>query len=912
MPNTSHHVQEEPPKKGTFHGSSLVLLAAGIALALTTALFSFNAGYPPLLFPASAVIALLYFHHNNSAVWAGGLLALISGIAAGQSYLTASLSEAASITGLSTAFVAFQSYLFYRAYSWLTPEEPDHRAESTILRFLISLLVSTAACSSLAGLGFTLLLPGKYDLFSLLAMLFLSTALPTLIGFPAYSAKRKSELLSRLLQDRFVEVVAWMGLLLTVGQLITEMGGFLIFALLPLLIWSNLRFTQYYSNLAASVAGITVLAALHLYPPAMELNILNLLHLEVAVFVFSSYYLGALTADRVELENRLEEMVIQRTRDLEMTNYELQNEVAIRQKAEKSFRQSSRRYRALIETAGSPIVVMDNEFRILQWNDAAARLFGYNREDIYGRSYIEGFVPSEFRDETEWKIKKVLETGIPVENFETEANALDGSKHVMLWNINRVVDEEDEHPQVVLVGQNITPIRQTQNQLHFLAHYDVLTGAANRRLFEDRCTQALKQAVRHQNEVGLISLDIDHFKRINDTLGHDAGDELLKEICRRLKMCIREEDTIARLGGDEFAILLNKVNGEEGCLRVGRNLLESIIQPINLPSQQLVITTSIGITLAPRDGKDYSVLLKNADMAMYRAKSAGRNNIQLYRKEMNDELELLLNTEQELRAAIEQHQFDIYYQPQIDLESARVIGLEALLRWKHPTRGILAPIEFIDVAEQCGLLPALGQWVIYNACLQCRAIQAMSQHPVKVAVNISPRQFYHPELLNTLATALSETRVDPTYISLEIAESVLLHNQQEAEERLEQLKSLGLQITVDSFGSGLSSVSTLARLPVDALKIDRALVRNVPGQDIDMAISETLVAIAHKMNIKVIIEGVETTDQEAFFRNNGVRLVQGHLYAHPMPSITLPNFFDGLKHGKVSAEGNQIHLPLES
>ncbi|OZG72598.1 sensor domain-containing diguanylate cyclase [Hahella sp. CCB-MM4] len=912
MPTKSHYDQEDNPKKGPFKISGILLLLAGIALACSTGLFLFKNGYPPLLLPATAFISMLFFRRGVSAAWLAGPLALVTGISASYAIPGPSISESAYIAALCTSYVLGQSYLFYQTYRWLTPDEPDNRAETTVLRLLISLLVSTAACACLTALCFTLLSTREYELFSLFALLFLAVALPTLIGFPAYLPNKKPLNLSQFLQERFVEVVAWLGLLLLVGELITNMGGFLIFALLPLLIWSNLRFPQYHSNLAASLAGATVIVSLCIYSPTPELSIINLLHLEIAVFVFSSYYLGALTEDRIQLENRLEEMVIQRTRDLEMTNHELQSEVAIRQKAERSFRQSSRRYRALIETAGSPIVVMDGEFKILQWNDAAARLFGYNREDIFGRNYIEGFVPLEFRDETEWKIKKVLETGIPVENFETEANAPDGSKHVMLWNINRVVDEEDEQPQVVLAGQNITPIRQTQNQLHFLAHYDVLTGAANRRLFEDRCTQALKQAVRHQNEVGLISLDIDHFKRINDTLGHDAGDELLKEICRRLKKCIREEDTIARLGGDEFAILLNKVNGEEGCLRVGQNLLENITQPINLPSQQLVITTSIGITLAPRDGKDYSVLLKNADMAMYRAKSAGRNNIQLYRKEMNDELELLLNTEQELRAAIEQHQFDIYYQPQIDLESARVIGLEALLRWKHPSRGILAPIEFIDVAEQCGLLPALGQWVIYNACLQCRAIQAMSQHPVQVSVNISPRQFYHPELISTLATALSETRVDPNYICLEIAESVLLHNQQEAEERLTQLKALGLQITVDSFGSGLSSVSTLARLPVDALKIDRALVRNVPGEDIDMAISETLVAIAHKMSIKVVIEGVERPDQEAFFRNNGVRFVQGHLYAHPMPSITLPDFFDGLKHGQISAEGNQIHLPLEN
>ncbi len=898
--------------RGWSHLSSLTLLGCGLLLAITSQLLTTPPGLPPLFFPVSAFLCLLFITSHRHTL----ILAIASALAAGVVATLTIASEDPLVNVLTTlligTFLFAHAYLFARLYRWLETPGPEHRSEAGFLRLLISLTVSSAAAASITSLGLAQLLHNSASPFSLVSMLFFAVSLPALLVVPLYLQYQKELKVSEFLINHFIEVIGWISLLLVVGKLIIDHGGFLIFALLPLIIWSNLRFQHYYSVMAASLAGIVGVVGLNLYHPLPELDTLNLLHLEVAVFVFSSFYLGALTADRSRMEGRLEEMVIQRTRDLELMNHELQNEVTIRKQAEKSFRLTSRRYRALIETAGSPIVVMDGEFRILQWNDASARLFGYNREDIYGRNYIDAFVPKEFRDETEWKIKKVLETGIPVENFETEVRAQDASEHVMLWNINRVMDEEDDSPQVVIIGQNITPIRQTQNQLHFLAHYDVLTGAANRRLFEDRCNQALKLATRNQDQMGLISLDIDHFKRINDTLGHDAGDELLKEICRRLKECIRDVDTIARLGGDEFAILLNKVNGEEGCLRVGQNLLESITRPIDLPSQQLVITTSIGITIAPKDGKDYSVLLKNADMAMYRAKSAGRNNIQVYRKEMNDELELLLNTEQELRAAIEQHQFDIFYQPQIDLETNRVMGLEALLRWNHPTRGVLAPVEFIDVAEQCGLLPALGQWVIYNACLQCRAIQAMSQHPVQVAVNISPRQFYHPELIATLNIALSETHIDPSYICLEIAESVLLHNQQEADERLQQLKVLGLKITIDSFGSGLSSVSTLARLPIDALKIDRALVRNVPGEDIDIAISETLVAIAHKMNIRVIIEGIERPEQEDFFRQNSVRYVQGHLYSHPMSSTMLPVFFDGLRHGRIAAEGNQIRLPLNS
>ena len=630
-------------------------------------------------------------------------------------------------------------------------------------------------------------------------------------------------------------------------------------------------------------------------------------HIEICCYLLAAFYLTALKTNQLDIESKLEEQVLKRTKGFEAANLKLAREITIRKHAERSFYSSFQRYRSIIDTAASPILVLNEHCQITQWNRAAARLFNQTQGSFIGKNYIEHYVPVSYHDETAWKIKKVIETGQKVENFECEIIDSSQNKQFMLWNISRI-DQQVSKPQVVLVGQNISSIRETQDQLHFLAHYDALTGAANRRLFEDRCTQALKQVERNQSNIGLISLDIDHFKKINDTLGHDIGDALLKEIVKRLRASVREEDTIARLGGDEFAILLCNVKGEEGCLRVGRSVLKSITEPVQLDDQQLDITTSLGVTVAPKDGKNYDQLLKNADMAMYRAKQAGRNRLRVYKKDMNAELERLISTEADLKTAIDQQQFDLYYQPLVDIKNHQVIGMEALLRWYHPQRGILEPKDFIEIAERCGLLAPLGNWIIYNACLQARAIQTMSNSPIQISVNISTRQLYHPSFIDTLQQALSETRVDPALFCLEIDEPSLLQNSKEAEHIVNKIRALEVGITIDSFGSGLSSVASLARLPVRALKIDRTLTQNIPGEEHEEAIMETLLAIASRMNIKVIVEGVEYRKQEAFLSQHGVLYAQGHYYSRPIPSSDLPQFFSDIRATQSILPPQDLHL----
>lgn len=630
------------------------------------------------------------------------------------------------------------------------------------------------------------------------------------------------------------------------------------------------------------------------------------------LLIISTLYFSALRSDQRKIEFNLEEIVDQRTRDLVLANQELRDEVFNRELAEKSFHHSSSRYKALFETAGIPIIVLDSKFNIKQWNTAAEIQFSYTKEAVLGKNFIKLFIPENIQDETSWKFTKILESGMNKENMETEVLSYDGVQHTMLWNMNHFDDKFDakNQKQLLLIGQNISEIRKTQNQLHYLAHFDPLTDTANRRLFEDRCAQAILSSIRHKKQVALIGLDIDHFKRINDTLGHDIGDQFLIALANRLKECVRKEDTIARLGGDEFAILLASVSGPEGAETVARNILDTITQPIMIQGQELIVTSSIGITICPDDALKYADLLKNADMAMYRAKNAGRNNIQFYSPEMNDEMQTQLRIEKELRSAIQLNQFKLFYQPIIDIETGEVLALEVLLRWEHPKRGLIEPDYFLDIAEQTGQLTDIGNWVIKNACLQGRAIHQWSKSAIQIALNLSNKQFTHPRLVEMIKNICADTHFHPRNLILEMSESAITQNMDLSHTTLNSLSDLGVSLTIDGFGTGLSSLRQLKSIPINMIKIDRTFVKGIPGDASDMAITETLLAIAAQMDLQTFAAGVETSEQEAFLKINGCRYAQGYLYTPPMPFKALPELFSKIEAGHNLSEGNQIFLPF--
>lgn len=591
-------------------------------------------------------------------------------------------------------------------------------------------------------------------------------------------------------------------------------------------------------------------------------------------------------------------------------NQVLQDEIFVREEAERAFRKSYQRYRTLVQTAGSPIIAIDAAFRIQEWNTAAEQLFGFTREQVMGAQYIERCVPRAFQKQTQWKIRQVLETGVKVEHMENEMLGGDGAVKVIYWSISCVSGEPDNS--VIIVGQDITSIRETQDKLHYLAHYDALTGAANRRLFEDRCTQAIRQMQRTSGSLCLLALDIDHFKQINDTLGHDVGDRLLQTIFTRMQENLRQEDTVARLGGDEFAILLTNVRSRKGCERVARTLLEAITHPISLPGREIVVTTSIGMTIAPDDGNTYQALLKNADMALYQSKESGRNTISFFNEHMQQRLMTRLTMEQSLREAVAEKRFELLYQPQFELNTFELIGVESLLRWRTPDGTLATPDMFLEAAEGSGLLQQMSEWILRHSVAAMLELEAATGRRKTLSVNLSSRQFLAPELPEQIATVIKQTGVDPSSIYLEINEQSLVNYAERSEKQLQRLRQLGICIALDSFGSGLTSFSVLHRWPIDAIKIDRKLLDGVPEDVNQSALLETLCAVSRQMDKIVMIEGIETEAQLIFLRRLGIHNAQGHLFAEPLAMETLLHKLRTTSWLHPERFARQIGLPLDN
>ncbi len=443
--------------------------------------------------------------------------------------------------------------------------------------------------------------------------------------------------------------------------------------------------------------------------------------------------------------------------------------------------------------------------------------------------------------------------------------------------------------------QDVTELRKSEEQIRYLAYYDSLTGLANRDLFNDRLQNAMSAGIRQNRIMAVLFLDLDRFKRINDTLGHHAGDLLLKIVAGRLNDCVRDSDSVARfepnvpqacvsrLGGDEFTVLLTDLAQPQDALIVAQRIIDSIPRPIDLLGHEVSVTTSVGISLFPSDGKDAETLLKNADAAMYEAKSRGRNNFQFFKETLNADSSERLSLENDLRKALERSEFLLHYQPQVNMKTGRVIGAEALLRWNSPTRGIISPADFIPLAEDSGLIIPLTEWVIQEACEQNKAWQLAGFHPVRMSVNISGKQFSQQQIAETCQRFLEANGLEAQYLEVELTESALMENREVAREILELLKGLGLTIAIDDFGTGYSSLAYLKAFPIDTLKIDRSFVRDITTDPNDAAIIRAIVAMAQSLELKVIAEGVETEEQRDFLQKLGCNEYQGFLFSRPLP-----------------------------
>jgi len=433
-------------------------------------------------------------------------------------------------------------------------------------------------------------------------------------------------------------------------------------------------------------------------------------------------------------------------------------------------------------------------------------------------------------------------------------------------------------------------LRQRQEWLQKLAHYDSLTSLPNRVLFSDRLEQAIAHAARSHDGLLVMFIDLDHFKVINDSLGHQIGDILLVEVSRRLRSAVRQCDTVARLGGDEFTVIALNVESEAQAETVAENVIKLFATPFTVDEHELFVTSSIGLTLYPQDGKTFDELLRNADMAMYHAKERGKNSFQFFRESMNQYAATRLLLQNSLYYALDRQEFRLCYQPRISLRHGRMTGMEVLIRWQHPEQGLLLPAKFLPLAEETGLIVSMSDWVIRRSCLQIRTWQEQGFPLVPVAVNFSPQLFKRQLAVSLVTAALAESGIDPQYLEIEITEGTLLMADTTVHQ-LKALKQLGVTIAVDDFGTGYSSLSYLQRFPIDILKIDKSFIWNITSNRDDLAIVTAILAMAHSLGMAVVAEGVESRDQVTYLLSHGCEEIQGFLVSHPVPANDVQAFF---------------------
>jgi diguanylate cyclase (GGDEF)-like protein/PAS domain S-box-containing protein len=516
------------------------------------------------------------------------------------------------------------------------------------------------------------------------------------------------------------------------------------------------------------------------------------------------------------------------------------------------------------------------DFRIDATNSRAEKMTGLSKEDLH-RTSLCTLLP-------EWRLNGIFAQlvwvtengGVHEEEWENRAIAIKSN-----WLHRQVVGVEGG---VVAIIRDISSRKLAEERVRYMAHHDGLTGLPNRSLIDDRLSQSILHAQRNSDSLAVAFIDLDSFKMVNDGLGHNAGDELLKIVAERMVGCVRRNDTVGRFGGDEFVVILSNPNDDAATITpVLEKIRTAVTQSIILCGQAVQVGCSIGVALYPRDGNSPEELLLNADAAMYRAKQMGANCFQFYAPEMNASVEAKLMLLEGLRNALEEGQFRVLYQPKVDLRTGLIFGAEALIRWQHPEQGMISPLRFIPLAEESGMIVSIGAWVLETACKQSMAWQAAGLAPITISVNVSARQFEENQLIERVALAMQESGIAPDTLELEVTESLIMRDLQQSIAKMRELNAMGVSLSIDDFGTGYSSLSALKSFPISRLKIDKSFVSELADNPDDQAIALAVISLAHKLDLKVIAEGVETEQQRDFLRDNECDEMQGYLFSPPVP-----------------------------
>jgi diguanylate cyclase (GGDEF)-like protein/PAS domain S-box-containing protein len=552
-----------------------------------------------------------------------------------------------------------------------------------------------------------------------------------------------------------------------------------------------------------------------------------------------------------------------------------------RKQAEETIRQSEERYRTILDEMEDGYMELDIAGNFTFVNDASCRHSGYSREEMVGTSFKSHMDKEEF--ENMYKtFGNIYMTGKPERNIFYKLLRKDGTTAFAELAGFPLKNQKGEVTGFRAVGRDISARKQMEEAIQYQATHDALTGLANRLMFGQMLNHAIQSAKRHQRQLAVLFIDLDRFKTINDTLGHEAGDQLLQEIAARLKQTLRAADLISRMGGDEFVIMIEEASDASQIATVAHKILTSIIQPVTIMKQECRITASIGICLYPKDADDEQTLMKNADIAMYLAKEEGKNNYQFYAEDIQSKSLERLSIETNLRSALERNELSLHYQAKVDFKTNTINGVEALLRWQNSSLGLVTPTQFIPVAEETGLIVPIGNWVLKTACAQNVAWQKQGLPPVCIAVNLSVRQLTDENLIDDIRTALTDSGMAPKLLELEITESMMMRNPERMIAVLARIKSLGVRLAIDDFGTGYSSLAQIKHFPVDTLKVDRSFIRNIPQDSEDKAITEAIIAMGKTLSLTVVAEGVETLDQMNFLKDHSCDEMQGYYFSKPI------------------------------